>query len=173
MIESPTLYLATDKGFTLADEDISKLRDYIAAGGMVVCAPEGNKPQAPLASMKALAKKLYPDRELAKVETNHPFYNLAQPVKGILPDRDGEQCDPPAGRDRREGSRPRFAGEYDKQRDTFELLANIYLYATGRDSRRPRLATNYTPPSRLQSRGEVDADCGAPLNMTEILIPSR
>jgi hypothetical protein len=30
-----------------------------------------------------------------------------------------------------------------KQRDAFTMLSNIYLYATGREARRPRLATNY------------------------------
>ncbi len=51
LIESPILYLATDKGFELSDKETDHLRDYLDAGGLLVAQPRpgqcGNGPQLP------------------------------------------------------------------------------------------------------------------------------
>jgi hypothetical protein len=42
LVESPLLYLATDKPFKLSAAHVGRLREYLNAGGMLVCVPEGN-----------------------------------------------------------------------------------------------------------------------------------
>ena len=60
LIETPVLYMATDRSFKLLPEQVKKLKDYLDAGGTLVCVPEGRSTSAPLASMKALAAEVCP-----------------------------------------------------------------------------------------------------------------
>ncbi|HEY8668345.1 MAG TPA: DUF4159 domain-containing protein, partial [Tepidisphaeraceae bacterium] len=143
LIESQMLYLATHRPFALTDEQIARLREYINAGGLLVLAPEGSNLNAPLGSMRELAAKLYPGRELGKIDPKHPFYDLFAKVKGniaistvdngirplvVIVERD-------IGRE--------LQMDRDNQRDAMNLMANLYLYASGRDAKRPRIVTHY------------------------------
>ncbi len=147
LIESPLLYLATDKSFTLTAEQVSRLRDYITAGGMLVCAPEGHGSSSVARSMKALAAQLYPGLQPVKVDKQHPFFNLQQKVQAnvnlvavqnsvrplvVIFDHDLSHD---------------LQADDARSRESFKLLANIYLYATGKDARRPRIGTNYLAPT--------------------------
>lgn len=144
LIESPLLYLATDRPFTLSDAEVDRLRDYMNAGGMVVTAPEGSNTAGVVKSLQALGGRLFPTREYRRLESTHPFYTLFNkktPANVQVMTMDN-------------GVRPQFViinkdvsrdlqADTDKVRDTFNLLTNIYLYATGQDAKRPRIATNY------------------------------
>jgi len=143
LVESATLYLATDKPFTLTDAQIDHLRDYLNAGGMLIASPEGGGAAAVLNSYRDLAGKLYPGKQFVKAEPNHPFFTLNQKVteKITVPTLDN-------------GVRPLIVlvekdlskdlqADASGKRDSFTLLTNIYLYATGLVPKRPRMLTNY------------------------------
>ncbi len=145
LAESVTLYLATNKEVKLSSEDADRLREYINAGGTLICVPEGQSTAAVVKSMTALGRELFPTREMKKIDSKHPFYNLAAPVQTPTPISIIDN-----------GVRPLvvliekdIARELQadslvpSQRDAFALLTNIYLYATGQNTGKPRLASNY------------------------------
>ncbi len=157
LAESATLYLATDQAFKLTDAQVARLREYIDAGGTLICAPEGNNVATALKSMRALATELYPTREPRAIDAKHPFYNLNERVtentsisvvdNGVRPlvviiEKD-------IGRDLQANDKNR--------RDAFRLMTNIYLFATGRDTRRPRIASNFVHRTNQSPKNPVQA----------------
>lgn len=169
LAESATLYLATDQAFDLNDAQINNLRDYLDAGGLLICVPEGNNPVNPLRSMRALAAKLYPEKEPVKIARTHPFYTLNEKVAEAIPVSVVETSVRPLiaiierdiGKD--------LQADLPTRRDAHRLLTNIYLHATGRETARPRLAGNYihrttTAPktalqaARIKYAGEYDLE---------------
>jgi hypothetical protein len=145
LIESPVLYMATNSAFKLSDAHVARLKEYLAAGGMLVCVPEGKMPVPVTNSFKALAEELCPGSEgVARKPTDkHAFYTLFAEVKGHLPTITYENSVRPLvviierdiGQDLQMN---RVA-----QREGFDLLENIYLYATGKNAKRSRISTNY------------------------------
>ncbi len=144
LAESATLYLTTDKPFTLKPEQVQRLREYILAGGLLIAAPEGSSTAGVLKSFRTLAADLFPGNEPQKVDAKHPFYSLFQKVNpaiyplysvsnGIRPMMVIIEKD--ISRDLQFDSA--------KNRESFDLLTNLYLYAAGQNSRRPRISTNY------------------------------
>jgi hypothetical protein len=147
LIESPILYLATSQPFKLSEKHVARLKEYLAAGGMLVCVPEGKSTMPVIASMKALAEEVAPGsegkrREGGKGET-HPFYNLFAGVEKPVPTVTyaGKLrplvviVEKDIGRD--------LQMNKIADREAFDLLDNIYLYAAGRNAKRPRIAANY------------------------------
>ncbi len=151
LIESPILYLATDRPFKLSAAHLERLKEYLAAGGMLVCVPEGKAVGPALVSMKALAAELQgalaPGREPVSRQANdkakHAFYTLFATVEGNMPTvtYDGKLrplvvvVEKDIGRDLQMN---RIA-----QREAFDLLENIYLFATGKNAKRPRISPSY------------------------------
>jgi hypothetical protein len=152
------LYLATDKKFKLPEEQVQRLKDYIDAGGLLVCVPEGTSTGTPLASMKALAAELCPGVEpVRETDFEHPFYSLVTKVEESIPmtlyatpvrprvviiERD-------LGKDLQANKR--------KERGAFNLLTNIYLYVAGKDAKRPRIASNFVPQRNEKPANRVAA----------------
>jgi hypothetical protein len=145
LIESPVLYLATDKAFRLPAEQVQRLKEYLDAGGTLVCVPEGRNPSAAMNAMKSLAAEVSPGAtpiRRAEKENKHPFYTLSGKVKNLLPTIAYENAVRPRvvivekdiGRD--------LQANNPKERDAFALLQNIYLYSTGKATDRPRIVTN-------------------------------
>ncbi len=146
LIESPIMYLATDQYHTFSDVEINNLRTYLEAGGILVCNPEDTKGEA-MKTFKELAKKLFPTRELEKAESQgkdaHPIYDLHQKVptgatfsmisNSIRPMFIVLNAD--IGKGLQADDKSRAAG--------FPLLSNIYLYATGRYTKRGRLQNSF------------------------------
>src|ERR1035437_7555751 len=124
---------------------MARLKEYLNAGGMLVCVPEGKTPGPVVASMKALAGELCPGREGISRQTGdkHGFYTLFAPVKGNVPITTYENTVRPLvvvvekdiGKD--------LQLNKVAQRDAFDLLGNIYVYANGRNANRPRIASNF------------------------------
>lgn len=142
LIESPMLYVTTDKGFQLSDKQIERLRDYINAGGMLVANPDGNRNEA-VAAFNRLADKLFPDRKLKLVDSSHELYELHEKLGPSMRIRAIDN-----------GIRPLMilfvndigqglqANDMEKV-GSFVALSNIYLYATGMNPRRVRLRSNF------------------------------
>ena len=166
LIECPMLYLATDKPFKLAPEQVQRLKEYIDAGGLLGCVPEGKAALGPpLASMKALAEELCPGLEpVRRTDKKHPFYSLGNRMTVATPTLSYETFIRPRVIVVEKDLGRELQANKPKERDAFDLLANIYLYAVGKDSRRPRIVTNYliqrnmTP--KVQVRG-ARINCGA------------
>ena len=146
LIESPLLYLATDKPFKLAPDQIQRLREYIDAGGMLVCVPEGKNLSSPMSSMKAIAAELCPGiQAIRRTEKNHPFYTLGvKPSKAkAIPTISYEtQVRPHVVIVEKDLGRE-LQGNKPEDREAFDLLESLYLFAAGNDSHRPRIVTNY------------------------------
>ena len=145
LIESPLLYLATEKQFKLAPEQVQRLREYIDAGGMLVCVPEGKAALGPpIQSMKALAAELCPGVDpIRRADKTHPFYTLSGKMNLAIPTLSYETLIRPRVVIIEKDVSRELQANKPKERDAFELLANIYLYAVAKDSRRPRIVTNY------------------------------
>jgi hypothetical protein len=159
LIESPILYLATSQPFKLSAKHVSRLKEYLAAGGMLVCVPEGKSTMPVVASMKALAEEVAPGsegkrRDGGKDET-HPFYNLFATVDKPLPTITyaGKLrplvviVEKDIGRD--------LQMNKTAERAAFDLLDNIYLYATGRNAKRPRIATNFVTQHNMAPKTKL------------------
>lgn len=172
LADSPLLYLATHEPFTLSDDEIDRLREYIEAGGMLVFNPE-----APLGrlqgSIDALVGSLFPGRALEPVAEFHPFYSLHTKLRptvqmqmvhnGVRPmmvvfNRD-------IGRGLQSNNPKRHA-------DSFVAMSNLYLYAVGTEANRTRLASHYVAPpdqwpservsvARIQHDGDYNPEPGA------------
>ena len=157
LIESATLYFVTDKSFTLKDEQIGHLRDYLNAGGMLVASPEGGGAASVLNSFRDLAAKLYPGRQFTKAEAAHPFFTLNQKVGEKIPvsilDNGIRPLIVLVEKDLSKDLQADNAGK----RDSFNLLTNIYLYATGLAPKRPRMLTNYVVAPEAPAKATVTA----------------
>jgi hypothetical protein len=174
LIESPLLYLATDKPFSLPATQINRLKEYIEAGGTLVCAPEGKNIATAQKSFTALAEQLFPGRELKRIDKKHEFYTLQQKLQGNIPVSVLENAVRPLIVIVEKDVSRELQADDPRNRDAFKLLANIYLYSTGLDPKRPRLKTNYiAPPAKPETRegfgvarvktaaGEFDPEPGA------------
>lgn len=176
LAESATLYLATDQAFELNDAQINNLRDYLNAGGMLICVPEGNNTANPLRSMRTLASKLYPNREPVKIARNHAFYTLNEKVAEAIPVSVIETSVRPLVAIIEKDIGKDLQADLPTRRDAHRLLTNIYLYATGRETARPRLAGNYIvrtvdapktvlQAARIKYNGDFDLE---PLSLTQL-----
>jgi hypothetical protein len=143
LMETPILYLATDKPFTFTEAQTKGLRDFINAGGLLVCVPEGRSVMQPLNSMKTLAKILFPDIEPSKVNADSPMFSMFQKVEPAIPMLEINNGVRPLMIIMEKDIDKDLQGGLDKGRDVFNLMANIYLYVSGREPRRPRLETNF------------------------------
>jgi len=177
LIESPVLYLATDKPFKLSAAEIQRLKEYVDVGGTLVCAPEGRNLNAALGSMKGLAAEVSPGVEPHRVtDNNHPLFSLNGKIKTPMPASIyGSSTRPKVVIVEKDISRDLQANST-KERDAFTFLMNVYLYAAGKDPARPRIVSNYliqknaSPKTRLaaarvKTSGDYDAE---PLSMPQL-----
>lgn len=171
LIESPLLYLATHERFSFTEDQVSNLRSYLDAGGMLLTNPDQADTRF-VSSQRQLIKALFgEDRPLESIGKEHAFYDLYKPVLSRAPMRMVHngirplivQFDTDIGGDLQTG---------DTRSETFALLANIYLFATSKDTSRGRLENehvvqrNMTPKlklsaARLQHGGTYDPEPAA------------
>ncbi len=157
LAESVTLYLATDQAFKLSQPQIDRLREYLDTGGTLICVPEGARRNVVLASMRELAAALYPTRELQKVDPEHRFYSLQYRVGARTPiSIVGNGFRPMVVLVENDIGRE-LQADAKNRRDAFKLMTNIYLYTTGHNPKRARLATNYVQRSSATMRSALRA----------------
>jgi hypothetical protein len=166
LVESPILYLSTDKNFNFSDEEVRNLRQYIACGGTLVTNSEGGEA---IKGIQNLATKLFPGRKLEPMERDHPIYSVHRPIRAATFQAISNGIRPMmihTGRDLSEG-----LGTADPTRnpDSFNALSNIYVYTVGKNTRRRRLENNFavqrvtSPPrplaaARVQHSGNFDPE---------------
>ncbi len=179
LIESPLLYLATDATFRFSDAQVDNLRAYVEAGGLLITNPEGANIAKVVVSVQDLAKRLFPGRELAKVDKAHPFYDLHGKVDlghtMLMIDNGLRPLMVHMGRD--------IGGDLQKndpEGNGFRVLSNIYLHSTSMFPRRPRLHTNFIvqlndepreklPAARVRHSGAFDPEPNALRQLRAIL----
>jgi hypothetical protein len=147
LIETPILYMSTDGRYELSEKQLNNVRQYIQAGGLLVINHDEATPDAGRSTKEMLAK-LYPGKDPARLDKEHPFYTLHQPVgpglamnvidNGIRPLVVHFQRDIGSGLQSNDQVRGANA-------ESFRALSNIYLYCTGMNPRRLRLKNNYVP----------------------------
>lgn len=146
LMETPILYLATDQSFTLNDREISNLREYLQAGGILVT--NSDDPASPaFKSIKNLAAKVFErdNIEFDKLDKDHPFYTVHQKLPvGLGMQVISNGIRPQMVHFTKDIGRGLQLNDM-KQRESFSALSNIYLYVTGMNPRRTRLESNYIP----------------------------
>ncbi len=152
LTQSPILYLATHKPFTLTDGEVDRLREYIHAGGMLVFNPEASWPKLS-ASVDELVEALFPGRALQPVAEDHPFYSLHTQLRPAVQMRmvhNGVR--PLIVAFNKDIGRGLQVNDPDKRPDSFVAMSNLYLFAVSLEPHRVRLQTHYVaPPKRWPS----------------------
>lgn len=71
---APVLWLSSDGGIDWTDEQIANLKRYLERGGTIIANPERpGKADQFAASIKQLAKKMYPDLAFKPMDEDHPL----------------------------------------------------------------------------------------------------
>ncbi|HTL28759.1 MAG TPA: DUF4159 domain-containing protein, partial [Tepidisphaeraceae bacterium] len=74
-MDSPILYIASDRAPNFSERDLQKLRNFARAGGMIFTNSDG--PSAEFnAYIPKLVKQLFPRYELQALPADHPLYNV-------------------------------------------------------------------------------------------------
>ncbi len=156
LIEAPLMYLSAGGKVELTDTHIKRIREYIDAGGMLVLNPD--KANSTVSqSLRQLVERLYPDRELEKVENDHLFYNIHRQVRpNVQMQAISNGVRPLVVQFTRDIGKGLQENETIKS-ESFLALSNLYLYSIGLNPRRTRLQTDYLPTSNRPTRWSVSA----------------
>ena len=179
LIETPILFMATDKAFSFNKTQIANLRAYIDAGGLLVSNPD--QPGIGVArSFNAMAEALYPGKKLERVSKDHELYSIYHKVRpGIVMQTISN------------GIRPLWIHFFKdigaglqtndhKRSESFKIMSNIYLYATGMKPQRQRLKNNHIvrhdkkaqrplKAARVSHSGTYDPEPGALGQLSSLL----
>ena len=149
--DAPVLYLSSHLPPKLTDRDVAQLRSYIEAGGLLFThADADSKPFN--AFVADLAERLHPDYELKDLPEDHEIYEIAFKVPKPRPKL----------RYMTNGSRILWihsdndlssawqARSEKVKRPAFDLGVNLFLWATGKQTPRNRLATAFIPEPRRE-----------------------
>lgn len=179
LMESPVIFMATGKDFTLTDQAVANLRAYIDAGGLLVT---NSDTRDTYRAYERLAKQLFPDREWEEMPADHPVFGVHSQVARSRPMRYVTNGVRPLMisvlRDMGEGLQLNQPGRRDAE--GFELMSNIYLYVTGKNPRRTRLENNYVvqqvsnptkslPAALITHSGNFEPETGAMPQLKAIL----
>jgi hypothetical protein len=145
--DAPILYIASHQALKFDDALIAKLSRFVANGGILFTHADANSPEL-TQSVQELAKKMFPPYPLADLPDDHALFTLNYKIPSPLPRLMGVS----------NGYRlllvhsPSDLSDAWQTRSTvsrkaaFELGANLYLYATGKEKFRNRLDSPIVPP---------------------------
>jgi hypothetical protein len=143
-MDSPILYIASHEAPIFDESDYDKLRQYVNAGGLIYTQADGGSKEFNQWA-ELLALKLF-GQPLTDLPDNHFVYNAVYrpkqkfPLRGVSNQTRMLMIHSPTDiavlwQSKQPADAP----------DAFELGANLYLYATGMDVPRNRVATLYVP----------------------------
>ena len=145
-MDCPILYLASHESPKFSDEHCAKLRQFAEAGGLIFSQADGDS-ESFTAFITELGHKLFPAYAWQDLPPEHAIYTL-----------NFRMDSPPPLRCLSNGSRmlmvhsPRDLAQHwqlraeNAKRDSFELGANLFIYAAGKTDLRNRLSRLYLPP---------------------------
>lgn len=168
LMEAPIIYLSTDKQPTFSDSQLENLRGYLNAGGLLLTNPDVNSPEV-ARGIKELEAKLLPGRKLENVPKDHEIYQFHRRVQPALAMQMVSNGIRPLWIHFTRDIGAALQTQETARSDSFAVMSNIYLYATGRYPRRRRLEDrhlvrlNQTPRRqvnavRLRHSGEYDPE---------------
>ncbi len=153
-MDSPILYIASDRPPKFTAEELDKIRDFALAGGMIFTNADGGSAEFN-AYVPQLVKYLFPQYELQELPPDHPLFTVWRMPK-----------DRPTLQGVSNGSRlllvnsPGDIAKHWQLRDfvgnpsAFETGMDLFLYASGKGDLRNRLqspwiAETKTPPQQM------------------------
>ena len=146
-LDSPVLYIASNHDLPLQDEEIGRLRSYVQSGGMLLTHADADSPEFTQYVEQVLAARLFPQYPMSDVPENDPIYSTQYSLKPPLPKLRGVS----------NGSRwllihspldraAKWQAQSEKPaRSSFELAANLFIYAAGKSDLLTRFVSPFIP----------------------------
>ncbi len=153
-LDAPVLYLASHQALKLQPDHIQKLRDFANAGGLIFSHADASATPFNV-FINDLAKRLFPDYELANLPPSHNLYSLMYKI----------QTKPPL-KAVSNGSRlllvhsptdlsTAWQVRNGLKREPWELAMNIFVYAAGKTDFRNRLNTLHIPENNAPPTSSI------------------
>jgi hypothetical protein len=136
--DAPILYVSGAGPFEVSDAQSQKMRDFVFQGGLILSEAAGNNGDFTL-DVQKLHQRLFPAYPLRRLPDDHPLYSIQYAVTnppGLLAVSNGVRL--LAIHAPKELSLALQTGPREANRETFELLANVYMFTTDKDPLRPR-----------------------------------
>jgi hypothetical protein len=147
--DSPILYIACDEAPFLNEQHIARLRSFAQAGGIIFTHADNGSEKFSTFIEKTLAPKLFPQYEIKDIPAADLIYTAQFPLKAPLPKLRGVWngsrwllVHSPTDLANNWQTRNEKAGK-----NSFDLAANLFLYAEGKSDLRNRLSSIYIPQS--------------------------
>jgi hypothetical protein len=143
-MDAPILYIASHQAMKLTDDDISKLRGYADAGGLIFTHADSATSDFNTFAQD-LAKKLWPQYPMVEMPANHPLfsvnYHLADPPKLKMVTNGSRILMIHSPGDLSAVWQERMTRG--KEKETFQFGVNLFIWAAGRNNFRNRLDSPY------------------------------
>lgn len=153
--EAPILYLSGAGPIELTGEQIDKIRLYVRQGGMLLSEAACNSGDFSL-DMAKVYQRLFPDYPLIRLPEVHPIYSAHFPAKaGAWLSGVSNGVRLLAVHAPRELSLAMQLGPRPSQMPTYELLANLYMFATDRGKLRPRGEPYWPAAGKFRPRATI------------------
>jgi hypothetical protein len=155
--DSPILYLASNRPPKMDDQQVQKLAAFVQNGGLLFTHADLNA-EPFNAWARQLAKRLFPDYELKDLPAQHPLYTLNYKITLPRPRLMGVSN---GARLLMVHSTTDLANAWQQRatvsrKEAFQLGANLYLYATGKERFRNRLDTPVVPDPPTGPAPQID-----------------
>jgi len=147
MHDAPILYISGAGACEFSDQEITKLRDYVLQGGLILAEASANSGDFTI-DMQACYRRMLPEMDLARIPQTDAVYTAQYKpagIAGLMSVNNGLRhlvIHSP-----KQLSHALQAGHTPSDQENnavFELLANIYLLATDKGTLQPR-GTSYWP----------------------------
>ena len=148
--DAPLLYLSGAGPIELTDAEVSALRRFALRGGLIVSEAACNNGSFTL-DMQNLYTRMFPEFPLRRLRDDHPVYSANFKVKdfaGLSGVSNGVRL--LAVHSPRELSLALQLGPDATQRPVFEVMANLYMFATDKGHLRPRGARLWPAEATFQ-----------------------
>ncbi|MEM9253505.1 MAG: DUF4159 domain-containing protein, partial [Planctomycetota bacterium] len=181
LMSYPMLFVSATEALNFTAPEVAKLRDYVAAGGLLLLNP--SDPSTPVGrSFKALLEKIAPGREMATIEPDDTIYDIHREVRpSVRMQAVGSAVRPWAIWFIKDLNEDLATGRGES--DAMVTLSNLYLYRVGRNPRRTRLDSPHLPAitaparrvsvARLTHDGDYDPEPAALDQLGRYLVASH
>lgn len=146
------LYISGAGPLVLSDKQVDRLRQFVQRGGLILSEAAANNGDFTM-DMHRIYQRMFPRYRLGRLSGRHPIYTLqftdTQPG-GLFAVHNGVR--PLAIHAPQELSLALQLGPHARQRPSFNLMANLYLYLTEMGSVAPRGAATWTPPEVVEPK---------------------
>lgn len=151
--EAPVLYISGAAAPTFTDEQLAKIRAFVDRGGLIVSEAACSGPPFTI-EMRRVYARLFPGRTLERLPDDHPAHRQPFPVERPAPlDGISNGVRLLAVHSPTDLSKAWQLNDLALQRGRFQQAANLYLYGSGGQIPRRRLAIDW--PVRQGEAGQT------------------